>query len=118
MIHLQTAMNADRFGPFNALLARAEAFADAALLFSDAAGAPAPNRRKFLDDILAVPFLSRYLNRSPYPVDTSDERVDYAIDALADAIEATEHHGGEQVLESAVRSVVMGSGSCRSADCH
>src|SRR5437867_1496865 len=91
MIHLQTAMNAEQFPAFNALLARAEALPDAAALFTDPAGAPAGNRRKFLDENLAVPFLARYLNRSPYPVDASDERVDFALDALADSIEATEH---------------------------
>jgi hypothetical protein len=92
MIHLQTAMNAEQFPAFNALLARAEALPDAAALFTEAAGAPAGNRRKFLDENLAVPFLARYLNRSPYPVDASDERVDFALDALADSIEATEHN--------------------------
>ena len=91
MVHLQTAMNADHFPAFNALLARAEALAEAAVLFTDAAGTPAGDHRKFLDDNLAVPFLARYLNRSPYPIDASDERVGYAIDALADAVEATEH---------------------------
>jgi hypothetical protein len=94
MIHLQTVMSAESFSAFNTLYAASQQLADSAGLFTDAAGTvvAAGDRRRFLASHLAGPFLSRYLNRSPFPPDVSDERVGFAAGALAEALEITEHH--------------------------
>ncbi len=93
MVHLQTVMSAAAFPAFEPLFANSYGIAESAVLFTDTAGnaVPAERRRKFLYEHLAVPFLTRYLNRSPYPLNLNDERVDLASTALADAIEATQH---------------------------
>jgi len=93
MVHIQTTLNADAFPAFDGLFAASEQLADSAALFTDAAGnaVPPDRRRKFLDEHLVVPFLVRYLNRSPYPLDVSEERVALAGEALADELEVSEH---------------------------
>jgi hypothetical protein len=93
MVQLQTAMRAEAFPAFDQLFAESERIADSAALFTDAAGnaVPAARRRAFLDRHLAAPFLTRYMNRSPYPIDLSAERVELAAAALADELETADH---------------------------